>query len=535
MRVNHNISSMKALRHLGDTNRATDKNLERLSSGLRVHSGSDGPADLMISEQMRAKISGLHQAIRNSETSISMTQTAEGALNEVSSILLEMRQISMHAANSGANDAKMMKGDQNEFENLLDTLDRIAQTTQFGTRPLFNGSNSATGEAVGPGLSFISATPKTKEAPTKSGYQIDIQQVASRGFAAGTRGITVQDAQQGMSFVINEGGRVYKSNTKEDVQLNETITQILSNHIYSPDVFSKDVAENNLREAIARHMDEKAREAGLKVNVFIDEIGMLTVRHQHFGSKPSLSVFSDVSGVLGDVANEAKYSKGGKDAAGFIGGTLVMGDGQLLIGPKTTHLEGLVVQYDKELGRRVIDIKDEKGRVVDQKVVTQSNEELVGSSVDGYVHIAQNAVTFQTGANHGDTVAFSLNDIRPDALARNIENNSGYQSLADVDLTSRNGAQDAIMMLDEVIDEVTTLRANLGSFQKNKLETNLKNLRVSSENMTYAESILRDADMAAEMSDFTKNQILLASGTAMSAQANQISKSVLQLLGSVSK
>ena len=91
------------------------------------------------------------------------------------------------------------------------------------------------------------------------------------------------------------------------------------------------------------------------------------------------------------------------------------------------------------------------------------------------------------------------------------------------------------MMLDEVIDEVTTLRANLGSFQKNKLETNLKNLRVSSENMPYAESILRDADMAAEMSAFTKTQILLASGTAMSAQANQISKSVLQLLGSVSK
>ena len=88
-------------------------------------------------------------------------------------------------------------------------------------------------------------------------------------------------------------------------------------------------------------------------------------------------------------------------------------------------------------------------------------------------------------------------------------------------------------MIDNAIDEVTSLRGNMGSFQRNSLEANLRHLRVASENLTNAESVLRDSDMALEMSDFTKNQILLASGTAMSAQANQIPKSVLQLLGSV--
>ena len=188
MRVNHNISSMTALRHLGNTSNATDKNLERLSSGLKINSGADGPADLMISEQMRAQVAGLNQAVRNSETSISMVQTAEGALNEVSSILVNMRQLALHAANSGANDRKMLQADQNEIENLLGTIDRIARSTQFGTRVLFDGSNQASGVTVGDGLSFINATPKTQEAPTKSGYEVDIQQVATRSFVSGNRG-----------------------------------------------------------------------------------------------------------------------------------------------------------------------------------------------------------------------------------------------------------------------------------------------------------------------------------------------------------
>jgi flagellin len=189
-----------------------------------------------------------------------------------------------------------------------------------------------------------------------------------------------------------------------------------------------------------------------------------------------------------------------------------------------------VVQYDKVLEKRVIDIKDVQGNVVGQQLVQQSNDELVGPSVDGYVHISQNSLTYQVGANYQQTVKFSLADLRSEQLAQGTENDSGYRSLADVDLTTGAGAQDALLMVDRSIEEINVLRANLGSFQKNALETNLRNLRVASEKLTSAESVIRDSDMAQEMSEFTKNQILLASGTAMAAQANQIPKSVLQLL-----
>ena len=139
MRVNHNIASMNALRSLNNTIEDSNKNLKSLSSGLRVNSAADGPADLMISEHMRSQISGINQAVKNSETSISMVQTAEGVLSEMSSMLISMRQLALHAANDGAADENMLQADQIEIENILSTMDRIATSTHFGTKVLFDG------------------------------------------------------------------------------------------------------------------------------------------------------------------------------------------------------------------------------------------------------------------------------------------------------------------------------------------------------------------------------------------------------------
>ena len=154
MRVNNNPTSLNALRHLGETNRATETNLERLSSGMQINSGKDGPADMIISEIMRAQIAGLNQSIKNSEVGVSMVQTAEGTLSEVNAMLINMRQLALHAANEGANDQKMMQADQNEAERLLETIDRLAMTTGFGNKPLFDGGSAVTGVTVGERLLF---------------------------------------------------------------------------------------------------------------------------------------------------------------------------------------------------------------------------------------------------------------------------------------------------------------------------------------------------------------------------------------------
>ncbi|MCH7477978.1 MAG: flagellin, partial [SAR324 cluster bacterium] len=151
-RINHNIPALNALRNLNRTDDEMSRSLERLSSGLKVNRGSDGPAVLVISEQMRGQIASIGQAIQNSEASISMVQTAEASLTEVNRLLVAMRQLALHAANEGANDARMLAADQAEVDNSLDTIDRIALTSQFGTRTLFDGSNGPNGVAVGKGL-----------------------------------------------------------------------------------------------------------------------------------------------------------------------------------------------------------------------------------------------------------------------------------------------------------------------------------------------------------------------------------------------
>ncbi|TVR08557.1 MAG: flagellin, partial [Planctomycetota bacterium] len=140
LRINNNITSLNAQRNLQNNDAAVGRSLERLSSGLRINKAADDAAGLVISEQMRAQITGLNQAIANSETAVSMVQTAEGALDEVNSLLLKARQLALHAANEGANDTNQLIADQNELDNVIDAISRISDFTQFGTKKLLDGS-----------------------------------------------------------------------------------------------------------------------------------------------------------------------------------------------------------------------------------------------------------------------------------------------------------------------------------------------------------------------------------------------------------
>jgi flagellin len=140
LRINHNITALDAWRNLTNTTRKMAGTMEKLSSGYRVNRASDDPAGLVISEQFRAQIAGLNRAVQNSEGSINMIQTAEGALNEINNLLVSMRELAIHAANEGFNDDDQLAADQAEITNAIATITRIAQNTQFGTKKLLDGS-----------------------------------------------------------------------------------------------------------------------------------------------------------------------------------------------------------------------------------------------------------------------------------------------------------------------------------------------------------------------------------------------------------
>ena len=303
LRINNNIESMNAHRSLLMNDRALSKSLERLASGQKVNRAADDPAALVISEHMRAQVSGMEQAIRNNEVAISLVQTAEGSMNEISSILVSLRQRAISAANVGASDQDMIDANQAEVENGLASIDRVVSSTQFGHYKLLDGTNAA----------------KTK---------------------------------------TNEDGSI---STQE----------------------------------------------GLRFHV----------------------------------------------------------------GPNAEHMASTSIR-------------------------DMSTNQL------GRVEVPEGE----------------------------LPNKSNFMSLADIDVRNEQGAQDALAIIDQSLTEVATVRGELGAFQKHTLESNLTSLQVAAENMTAAESTIRDTDMAQELATFTRNQIMTQSATAQLAQANAMPQHVLRLL-----
>ena len=303
LRINNNIESMNAHRSLLMNDRALSKSLERLASGQKVNRAADDPAALVISEHMRAQVSGMEQAIKNNEVAISLVQTAEGSMNEISSILVSLRQRAISAANVGASDQDMIDANQAEVENGLASIDRVVSSTQFGHYKLLDGTNAAM---------------KT----------------------------------------TNEDGSI------------------------------------SIQEGLRFH-----------------------------------------------------------------------------VGPNAEHMASTSIRdmSTNQLGRTI-------------------------------------------------------------AAEGELPNKSNFMSLADIDVRNEQGAQDALAIIDQSLTEVATVRGELGAFQKHTLESNLTSLQVAAENMTAAESTIRDTDMAQELATFTRNQIMTQSATAQLAQANAMPQHVLRLL-----
>ncbi|MBF0289973.1 MAG: flagellin [SAR324 cluster bacterium] len=476
-RINHNISSINTQRQLEKVNRASSKTLEHLSSGMKINQAADGPASLVISENMRAQIAGLNQAVENSESGISMVQTAEGALSEVNRLLVDVRQLAIHASNEGVNDEKMLAADQAEIKNALQTIDRISTISQFGTKRLLNGSRGANGVTNGQGLQFVDAAPSTNTSPVE-GYAIKIDQVATKSTAAGQTALTQEMMNAGETFTVSEGGKTVSFTTK-----------------------AGDTVTSNLNE-----FETRINEAGLGVDLLRNDDGTIALQHKEYGSEHEFSVASSTAGVLSKVGDVTDSAVRGVDVKGTINGEEATGRGQVLTGKDNApSVSGLAVRYTGD----------------------KATEE---DQIAGTVSVFQNSLKFQIGANEGQTTAVSIRNMAPRALAQGLKTESNFQSLSDIDVTSFQGAQDAIQVIDRAIQQTSEERGKLGAFQKNTLQSNLNNLRNAAENLTAAESVIRDSDMASEMSDFTRNQIMMQTSTAMLAQANQKQQTVLTLL-----
>ncbi len=482
LRINTNTAAINSHRNLVNNSQVQNKTLERLSSGLRINRGADAPAQLQISEQLRAQVAGLRQAIDNSEMGVSLMQTAEAALDEVSRSLVSARQIAVHAANEAVNDPFMLQADQQEIDNILASVNRIAKNTQYGKNFLLDGSKAGNGVVVGDNLEFIEGGSMAKTSGP-NGYGIQITQAAQRNAHSGSVALTQDMIDRGEQITITEGGRTLNFQTQVGRSVEQTLNEL-----------GAAIKDANLNIDLIRPDPATTDNNAPQV---------LRLRHKEFGSEHTFTVASSTAGVLSQQANVSDTIANGVDVAGEINGEAAIGKGQVLTGgPGANGIEGVKIRYTGESTGRV-----------------------------GTLTFAQNSLNFQIGGNANQTTSVSMKSMRASQLGNAVSNASGFRSLNEIEVTDASRAQDAIRVIDKAIEEVSATRGEMGAFQKNNLESNLNYLRIAHENVQSSESVIRDADMAAEMAAFTRNQIMVESSMAMLAQANQKQQSILKLLG----
>ncbi|MCC6443736.1 MAG: hypothetical protein IT210_09815 [Armatimonadetes bacterium] len=587
MRINTNTTSINAHNNLLQTSDSLSRSIERLSSGLKINRSADDPAGLVISENLRAQIGGVTQAMANANDAVNLVKTAEGALSEVHSLLRTMRTLAQHAANTGVNDLTAIQADQTQIKSAIDSINRIAQQTQFGTKKLLDGTSgiSATvtktsdvaalfigGQVGGNTITTAGAITLTvTQAATRSTY------VASRAFGSGA------------TTAMGTGGTVVVNGQSVSVQASDT-AQTLINKIN--DISS--ITGVTAKLDSSNHLELTSINYGSNFKIAVTEsadgiinttastptsntdgvdalatavIGSTTVQFTGgVGANDSGLKMKDASGnsiLLTETGNTAAVTA--EATAGtaqtsalaadevltfsgnLFGGTsvsldLTTGDTQAdiidAINSNDLLKEKIVASADSS-GNLVITSK-EAGLAGNFSVVSDvaaaadstgiGTTPIAGGGSGGnntVGSVSAGSLSFAIGANANQSEKLSLGNVQAYQLGNTVV---ASMTLATVDVTTATGANDAIKIIDEAISQVSGLRANLGAFQKQTLESNMRSLGIAKENLSASESAVRDTDMAAEMVSFTRSQILMQAGTAMLAQANSMPQQVLQLL-----
>ena len=489
MRIQHNIAALNSYRNLTGNNNAVSKNLEKLSSGYRINRAGDDAAGLAISEKMRAQITGLNTAQKNAQDGVSLVQTAEGALTEVHSMLNRMVELADQSAN-GTYDNEVDRANlQKEIASLKDEIDRIADSTNFNGINLLDGSLSAAKLDVK--SASIAGNPIT---PTVNAATGTTSTFVVKAGAAGTKQtLTVEYADE--SGTLHEVEVEYTSDT--------------------------DAGKNDAAILGALQKSELASVFDIKS----DTKGNFTLTSKVGGENGAKLTGISTTDTTPDAVKAGAVTKGKNETVTLTNGAqnIAAGDTIVLNGktyefvantgskPKTEGATAIVVGVDDDATIANLNTALENAGVK----ATKAGANLVLSATkDGA------ALTLQIGDTSEDfnQMNVSVGDMHTAALG-----------IADIDISTQAGAKAAVDKIKSAINSVSSTRGDLGAIQ-NRLEHTINNLSVTAENMTAAESRIRDVDMANEMMAYTKNNILVQSSQAMLAQANQLPQGVLQLL-----
>nr|WP_282448070.1 flagellin [Pseudoalteromonas sp. 1CM17D] len=465
--VNTNVSSLNAQRNLSASGSDLATSMERLSSGMRINSAKDDAAGLQISNRLTSQVNGLAVAQRNANDGISMAQTAEGAMNESTSILQRMRELALQSAN-GSNSAEDRDALQQEVTALQTELTRISDTTTFGGVNLLDGSFGTKQFQVG------SDAEQTIGVSLKSTAATDLGAFEVEG--AGSVFGTLTAGTLATEFATGTDGDVTISGYKGSYT-----------HSYVATESAADVAK-----AI------NAQNTGVEAEAYLE------------ATIADLSVGDD--GIL-------KVGDESYDLAEYAGNTERLAD--------DLAKDGFDVDFDADAG--TIDLKATGINGIEITGATTGAGNST-ATLDGGAVAADVSKTSELRLSSTQTFSIG-DDGTADSGELVGANTSTLNNINSVDIsTSQQTAQDAIDVIDSAIAQIDSQRADLGAVQ-NRFGHTISNLANISENVSASRSRIQDTDFATETAEMTKNQILQQAGTSILSQANQLPQTALSLIG----
>lgn len=467
LKINLNTAALTAHRVLSSTDQSLGKTIERLASGFRINSASDDPAGLVISEKLRAQVTGLEQAIRNASDAVNMVRTAEAALNEVSRLLRSMRDLAVHAANTGANDQAAVQADQAQIANAIASLNKIAAETMFGQKKLLDGSAGVKANVIG---NKVVSADFSYLSGVSDGAQVTIEVTT-----AAAKAVLYSKAFTSEDDTIGKAGTFYINGVAISYSTDDTVAV--------------------LRSAINAVSSETGVVAVLTTAGTIDFVS------RQYGHEASIAI-TNGGDILDGVVSAAAI---GQDAAARV------------------RINGIDVSDALWTSGNGLILKDSLGN---QIVLTEAGGTATGN-LGIQFQLDVGTLVFQVGAYAGQTRELNI----PSVYAHDLGTDAiPGENVSTIDLLTAEGAQNAILILDAAIRQISSVRASLGAMQKNVFESSINSLTIAKENIAASESTIRDADMASEVMELTRNQILEQAGVAMLAQANMTPQTLLKLL-----
>ncbi len=584
MRIQHNIMAMNAYRNYNTNTSALSKNLEKLSSGYKINRAGDDAAGLAISEKMRAQITGLNAAQKNVKDGISLVKTAEGAMQEIQDMLNRMDYLATQSANGTYDDPVDRVNLNKEMDALKAEINRIADSANFNGISLLNGNLDAKAAqaekdaAMSNAFTEVTNFSKIKDhedgaTAQKMVFTLDLTDLKAESTSTGNETVTVAYAgvtiiasvsaggmtsfsvAGGNTGAVTIGGQAFSysfAGDKLTFTMQKDPTTGLTGGSISNNVSVTGGADTKLnfgeglqphieKDLVAGKLTTQAQASFALTSDMVTDGGSLKIGDLEFTfTKGTENKFDGTSITLSSDlfdANGVITSDGLKKVAALISGA-AKDQGDFIIGNNADSATLTLTERVTDDGKTKpgYDLKgsasarDATWKGVVSYATKEQKEAAAASSTKAgklTLQIGDTSDTFnQMDVNVGDMHVTAMGfDLDKDGKIT-----ANGRSINDVNIKTAENAHEAIDVIKNAINYVSSIRGDLGAVQ-NRLEHTANNLSVMAENIQDAESTIRDTDVAEEMMSYTKNNILVQSAQAMLAQANAVPQGVLQLLG----